>query len=530
MTELLQTEETAPVSPSILLHIGKQLSVVDQTLVKYGALSLGDYFSKIGYRKSKPLQSLDDLLAVVFSYIAPVLGKQVAEALVSEIKNHPVILTANHHGVDYFAQSFQGNLLFFQYRWQSANSSRIVPIFSCGGVPLSNSSYPKGILAYDAIQPDTGELPFKLPVFPNDFGQKEVLATPRFTPKMVKSTLQQLLKHSTSGVLPKRVTETIRDILESEYLDPLVLSQPDYSRQAVVLNNRLGKRIFTSKNGPEFVNMEFETIASWLLKRDLMNSESLAFKVFFDDELRRTVMRSLNGKKGCWRLEKLEDLPKQTAGEKTAAHILAGYGTAFIWGLDILGRHFPYTIIDSAHEELKLVGIDSFGVRQQIPFTPNGISAALDAKLIYPNLFTMFMVVSFARAVECVGGYFQSEYLPAMQSGLVHSLLSFKRYEGYAESVASVTTNSYLSGMMFLLARSDAHHAVPAGPLEIIGKGGISQDFIKEAMSITVAMAHQIGIFNMYPDICPRLDRPAQWQRKLAMELCRGNSDLFLLN
>jgi hypothetical protein len=94
--------------------------------------------------------------------------------------------------------------------------------------------------------------------------------------------------------------------------------------------------------------------------------------------------------------------------------------------------------------------------------------------------------------------------------------------------VAGVATHFYLSGMMFLLARSEQHIAVPAGPLEIINKGGISWEFLKEAISITVEKAHKIGVFNIYPDMFPRPERMTEWQMKLAAELSNENCGSYL--
>jgi hypothetical protein len=153
----------------------------------------------------------------------------------------------------------------------------------------------------------------------------------------------------------------------------------------------------------------------------------------------------------------------------------------------------------------------------------------LERKRIYPNLFTMFMTVSFARGVECCGGYFQSDYLPAMQAGLIKSLQTIAGYERYAEAVASVATDRYMSGMMFLLSRIGKDRVVPAGPLELIDRGGITQQFLAEVIqSVSVAAAHKIGIFNIYPDVFQGHERSPGWQSQFSREFNRVNQDWIL--
>ncbi|MGE5607563.1 MAG: hypothetical protein ACM3YE_17960, partial [Bacteroidota bacterium] len=455
---------------------------------------------------------------------APILGEHTAKELARDLENHPVILTANHHGVDYFTQSYQGNFTFLLYRRKFAEGSTITPIFACGGIPLSNSSYPKGMLFYDAIQPDSGELPFKQPIFPNNLNQTTVHAAPRFNEDMVESAIRQLEKNLKMERISKTAYETAREILEEEYLDPLVLKQPDYSAQATLLNNRLGKKIFAAKKLlPDLIYIEFETITALLLKKDLFNPDSLVYRIFFDPVLRNAVIKSLNGKKGCWNLEKITGLVKGAVTVNSGAHLLAGYGSIFFWGLDVLGRRYPLAIDDIKGPTPYLIGIDGFGERHKIPFEPLSVLAALDSKLIFPNLFTMFAVVSLARAVTCVGGYFQSDYLPAIQNGLIEALNSIDGYRNYAQAIAGVTTDLYLSGMMFLLAGVNGRFATPAGPIEIISRGGLKDGFLNELGSLSIIAAHQIGLFNIYPDLVSRPERIERWQKSLAFELNREN-------
>lgn len=524
-----QPEKAEDVIGDLINEVRERLPVIDSVLERFDGKSLNDYYEELCSLKIQPLQGIEDLLEAATTYVAPILGEIVAQELARDLQKYPVVLTANHHGVDYFAQSFQGNLLFLAYRRKFTGRSAITPIFSCGGVPLSNSSYPKGILLYDAIQPDSGELPFKQPIYPNNFNQTMVYAAPRFNEEMVESALKQLDKTYRTTRISKRAFEAVRDILLEEYHDPLVLNQPDYSAQAMLLNNRLGKRIFADqKDLPEVIYVEFETLTALLLRKDLFNSDSLIYRIFFDTALRRKVISYLDTRKGCWDYEKLKGLINGKIPNDTAPHLLAGYGAVFFWGLDILGRRYPLLIIDNNGKEPFLTGIDGLGITHSIPFNPLSILAALNSKLICPSLFTMFTVVSLARGVTCVGGYFQSEYLPVIQKGLTQALNDFAEYRNYAEALSGVATHFYLSGMMFLLAGVRGRFATPAGPVEILSRGGIKTGLLDELGSLSISEAHQIGLFNIYPDIVSKKERLPQWQKVLAWELNKNNWERVL--
>jgi hypothetical protein len=515
---------------SVLNRIRGRLPSIDRTLGRFGEHSLADYCKAHPYYPPQPLQPINDLVETVYSYSRSILGAEIAGKLAVDLKNYPVVLTANHHGVDYFAQSFQGNLLFHYYHQEVLGPSTTIPVFSCGGVPLSNSSYPKGLLIYQTNQPDTGEFPYRLSIFPGTLAQTEVLAAPRFQRRMVETAIKQLQKSFHDGELPDTLVETIQNLLEEDYLNDFILNLPLYSTQVTALNHRLGKRIFAgAESPPELVYFEFETIAATLLKKDMTNPDSLAYRIFFDPDLRRRAIRCLDHQKGCWDYDRLRDMSAGTLGPMVSTNITGGNGTLFFWGLDIIGQHYPLTLVESKPNGLELAGIDRQGTYHEISFNPAGILEALGRRQIYPNLFTMFMVVSFARGVECFGGYFQSDYLPAMQAGLIESLQTIAGYERYAEAVESVTTDRYISGMMFLLTRSGKDQAVPAGPLELMSRGGITKAFLAEVFqAVSVAAAHKIGIFNIYPDVFQSQERTPGWQVQFCNEFNGANQGWIL--
>ena len=89
----------------------------------------------------------------------------------------------------------------------------------------------------------------------------------------------------------------------------------------------------------------------------------------------------------------------------------------------------------------RLYGIDDRGNGLELPYSPESIRDGLNQGKLLPSIFTSFLVVSLARGLVCAGGYFQCEYLPAMQRGIVNALKKTGGYDEIAPIVSNVTTN-----------------------------------------------------------------------------------------
>ena len=175
-----------------LAQVCARSPVVKRTLDSYGQASLVDYLRQTLTICKNPLQPRNDLLEVVYRYAAPLLGDTVAEQAVQELQTLPAVLTANHHGVDFMAQSVQGSLLF-SLREVGSKPAKTVPVFACGNVALNNPTYPKGLLLYSADrQAAEFKLPMRLPIFLDRDKRKSVSIVDAFDLKMIAKAQQRL--------------------------------------------------------------------------------------------------------------------------------------------------------------------------------------------------------------------------------------------------------------------------------------------------------------------------------------------------
>jgi hypothetical protein len=446
----------------------------------------------------------------------------VARKASQDLTVSPVVLTANHHGVDYFAQSVQGSLFFYLHKRDGNASRTTIPIFSCGNVPLDNLTYPLGLLIYHVDADELGSIPKKMPVFSNRFRRTVVSVSVPIEKTMVKRVETRVDQMVQEKKISPELKAHLHRIFQEDYISPAVMKLSSYSLQSVVLNNRIWKRLFAEPNAaPEMVYLELEKIVHMLLESDLLNPESLAWCVMFDPELREAVIRELDSTKLCWSLEMLTQRLHIDRLDSSKKRALNNCGTHFFWGINPSGRRIPLYLDTHGKNEEMLRGIDDRGNLWELPYTTQSILNALNQNHLLPSLFSCFLVLSFARGITCVGGYFQCEYLPMMQKGLVKALQKTPGYHDVADLVEGVTTDAYLSGMQAVMARINQDTLVPAGPIEIIAGGGLTDDDIQQILSLTVRDAHLASLFETIPDIIPWAIKMPDWKKQLAIDCCR---------
>lgn len=476
--------------------------VLRRTLAEFGDVPLATYLRNLVPGGRQSWQDKEDLLEAVVSYTAPLLGQDIAVRTARELGRHPMALTANHHGVDYFSQSVQGTLLFSLLKTMDSSGSSTVPVLSCGNIPMNNLTYPLGMLFYGVGEDLLESAPKRAPIFPDRCKRTMVCTAGGFDMAMVERAVKRIEAMSAKREIRPGPAACAREILMSEYADPRVMGLPSYSDQSVVLNHRLWKRLFAQpESAPDVVVLELEKLVAMVLQSDLRNEESLAWRVMFDRELRRHVLTLLDGQRVCWTRKNLDRRMCAARGQGGDAVPASGCGTLFFWGIDSSGRKVPLTLERDSQSGDRLRGVDDRGEIREFPFTPEGLAEGLLGGRLIPSLFTCYLAVSLARGVVCLGGYYQAEYLPAIQHAIVSGLNAMSRYRSMAEFVGGVTTDGYLSGMQTVMTEVGDGRLAPAGLLEIMAGGGLTGRDVHRIGALTVREAHLASLSETLPDI-----------------------------
>lgn len=495
----------------------RNLPVIRSVIDMWGELSLGRYLREHLPNPVPSYQARDDLIEVVYGYVASLLGETLARDTASQLRRRPVVVTTNHHGVDTFSQTTQGNILFALSHISKPTCTPQAVIFSCGNVPLNSSTYPRGLLIYRASsRSDIDHIPLRVPIFPDRLKRTLVAAAEPITEKMIHRTRAALVSMANAGRLSRVVERTVSLILDEDYGAVLAAGLPTYSDQAVVINNLVFKRFFPDFSPrPQLVNLEIERISAALLQYDINKADTLSHQVLFDPAIRGSLIHQLDGVRGCWHLRKLEESLRDESTLESDKDTGTRSGTMFFWGIDESARRIPLYLEKGRF----LIGRTDRGTVWKHPFSPERITEGLKKGHLLPSLFMCFLSISFARGMVCLGGYFQGLYLTRMRDALVSALGKKSRCRELAELVRSVPTQGYLDSMLFFMAVLENRYLVPAGPIEIISGGGIKKQDIDRLLGITLKDAHLAAISETAPDAAPFLKSKPGWRRKLAADL-----------
>ncbi len=260
------------------------------------------------------------------------------------------------------------------------------------------------------------------------------------------------------------------------------------------------------------------------VKNSLLMDESIKVqsskeieKVFVYVTMENTI-EELDGKKACWQTQKLLKRLQLDPLNKSEIRATGGCGTMLFWGLDDRGSKVPLYLDAASKNRRRLIGIDDRGNGLEWSYSPESIRNGLNQGKLLPSIFTSFIVVSLARGLVCAGGYFQCEYLPAMQRGIVNALKKTGGYDDIARFVSNVNTDVYLSAMTAVMTRIGSGSLIPAGPVEILAGGGLGLDDIERIRSLTVKDAHLSAMFETLPDLPFLQEQTPDWKTKLAAD------------
>jgi hypothetical protein len=462
-------------------------------LAGFGDQPVGALLDHLHGQQARGWQPHDDFVRAVHREASGLYGVVIADAARRELSTAAAVPTANHFGVDTFADSVQGTLLL------ALNRRHALVVLGFGSISMNNLTYPIGLRLYDPGSGALERVPQRLPVLPNRLKRTMVRAAGPFDPAMVARALARLRTAAHAGELTPFAVRSAAEVLENEYSDDDVLGLPTYAGQAARINATLWRRLFQDDDVPPLVTLQIENICAALFAGDLLDPGSLVNLVLFDPATRVRLLSALDGRRGCW---------KSTAPPG---------GTVFFWAVDAQGRRVPLTMTDPARAVPELIGGGA-----TFDFTPEAVLDGVCAGSLLPSLFSCFLTLAFARGIPCIGGYFQAEYLPVMRQGLLEALSAAPELSPVAEAITRVPVDLCLAGLQGITRVLDDGSAVPAGPVEIAGAGGLSAEDLAGLRALPVRDACLLAFTEVLPHVVPRDRLPAGWQARIAVENAAG--------
>ncbi len=525
MKEPLYRNKTPDSAEAYISSIRSALPAINDVLSRYETTNLRDFVGQLDRRNTAGFQDKHDCISEIANYTRDTLGPELAEVIFAELQEMPRVVTTNHHGIDTFAQSTQTNLMFSLRKGIDGKPAKTIPVLACGSVPLNNLTYPRGLLIYATTEAFGGGGVCKLPIFPDSYKRKLVSVSGPFTGDMLGRARARAKRFVEDEKLA-RPMESALNLIFDDFTD-IGQNYPDYSRQATVANHRFWRRLFREGScNSDLVYIELEKIAGRLLEKDMLDKSTICHQLMFDPELRGRLIENLDGKRGCWQHGKLLQRCSDPDAADGSGDPGSTCGTLFFWGVDAKGKKVPLCVLEGrtgGNDELR--GIDDRGQEWTIPFTPTGITQGLQDGRLLPSIFTSYLLISIARGMNCVGGYYQADYLPKMQKGVIDTLSSRSADTIKTEFFGKLSPDLYLSGMQAVGLKTD-RQIRPAGPLEIVASGGLDAQQYEQIGEVTVLQAHIASLFDTIMDTVPDgidLDRAKTEIAKLVHDTVGNN-------
>ena len=479
------------------------LPAVDALLSRHEALRLRDYVTRLGCSHTPGFQDNQDFISEVASYTGKNLGPDLAAAIAEDLREMPQVLTANHHGIDTFAQSTQSNLLFSMRKKADGKAAGTIPVLACGSIPLNNLTYPRGLLVYagSAASADGGI--GRLPLFPDSHKRKLVSVAEPFSAEMLSRSRNRSQRLVEGSSLPRSLGQALNAVFDD--FASVGHDFPGYSEQATVLNYRIWRRLFKDDVcRSELAYIDLESVVCQLLQTDLFDQSTICHQLMFDPKLRAQLIENLDGERGCWQYEKLLQGCLDAEGRQNSHAPHSAQGTIFFWGVDAKGRKIPLCVVGSENKTgVALSGIDDKGQLWTMPFTPDDVSRGLRDGHLLPSIFTSYLLVSIARGISCIGGYYQADYLPIMQKAVIDTLRSNSGKTVRTFGTQNFRPDLYLSGMQTIGLETEGQ-LLPAGPLEIIASGGLDAEQYERIGQVTVLQSHIASLYDTIMDVSPQ--------------------------
>jgi hypothetical protein len=449
----------------------------------FGGESLGNYAGEFRVvSEGETIQPRQDVIDVAAAYAGRLLGADIAEKLEKQLLASPVLMTANHHGPDYLNITVQGKIVFAL----GEDYDGIMPVFAFGNIPLNNLVYGRGIRLAGGTH---------ISIYPERMKHSMVASTIPFDAGMIDNGK----KLAENAAITNSERLAVLQVLADVYRDKAVLSQKSFADQAVVMNRKIWDLMFTPQarqQMPDIAYLEMEDVVVNLLKMDIINPNSLIYRILFDKALRGKVLEELDGVYGCWNMEKLARMSRPSTTASDRSELLKGSGTIFFWGINDKGGRVPLGLQHDNDGEPILSGRDDSGNTFAYKFTPESVLLNILEKRLLPSMFTCFASVAFARGFKCYGAFMQVQYLTEMALGLAAALEVYD--SAWATAVRRVPTANYTAGMFAVVARYPDGSIKPAGAIEIIAKGGLTEKDIDDIRQLNVSCANSLGLPGMY--------------------------------
>ncbi len=383
----------------------------------FGTKHWQDYIENTYPTNFKPSTHFVELTSALEKILLPLLGKEKTSHATHTLLKTGFVSTCDHSGV--LCHPFFSNIAYARSQTLTPTDSLIT--FTCGGVSLTNSSFPRSIFFHDKnlkLQ--------KLHLQSLAGRRRSVYGLSSISQKQITCLLKQI-EHISLDKSPKDI---LIKFLKELHNNPHTFETKGFSDQLVVINDLLWQTIFGNKRG-SLVYVEAEQVVRQLFLNTHLHTKTPIHSLLFDKLTRERYLSHFEGIVGA------HDRTTQT-------------GSCLFWFIDEIHQTRIQLFVEKEH----LVSKDH---TISIPLTPEAIEAHLQKFTLLPTIALSYSILSFYYGLTLGGGFSQIDYLGDMREA----------WDKTFDTKTLIKTDVF-AGEFALLGISDHIHTAPATLFDVL--------------------------------------------------------------
>lgn len=474
--------------------IWKRRPILGNIMKKHGNKTLYEYARE--FLDVNPAPGLDErkveVIQVVKELLSERLGADVAGRVAAQLIKLPLVSTADHHAPIDHPFWVNSNIISALPGVDSPNHDLEFMIdFSFASVSANNASgFPRGIMFHGEIN-GRGNL-IRLPLLPDKLKMGVVVRMEPITKGDIEKALVELDKRErASEILPERA-RGVRDCISKYFDNDDILGCKDFCSQITKVNFKMWGDLFhaaksdgkaLSKNVPDLIYLEIETIAErLLLEKHLNNKDSLIYKFLFGEGVSSLVYKLFEKIPGAFSLK-------------------TQWGTYMFWATDEKYKRVALMLKNG-----KLRSQDNSFV---FDWNSEAIVIALRQRKIFPGMMLCYVMISLYYGMKCLGGFSQVNDLTLTKEAWQEYLMEVGNEEE-ADRVEPVQTKELGGdGMVLVYMETSDGKIVQATGIDMILDEGNTDfnKYIELSKKVTLAEAMDPMIPEMYEVLYSQKDR-----------------------
>jgi len=315
-------------------------------------------------------KNFSELKSVLENILSPLLGNEKAKHTIESLETKGFVSSADHTGL--LCHPFFANSALIR---KSLFPNDSVICFTSGGISPTNSSLPRYVYFHDKNLEEV-----KIPLVSLHGRRRSVYGLPAFSEKRIRSIIDSIKNLHLSPHAASRLEQFFCSVLKND----LVFKQTKYSDQLIILNDMFWEMLF-GKTKSNLVYIEIERIVRDLLLSIHLDSESLVYKVLFDEKVRNAYLENFDGQTGAHNLR-----------EETGTHLF--------WYID----EEEQTRVQLFLKENALQSKDG---EIKIDLKPESLRKHLENYTLLPSMALCYSIISFYYGITLGGGFGQIKYL-----------------------------------------------------------------------------------------------------------------------